>query len=231
MDVQGRDYLDRMLKATWRMQSLIQDLLKFAQVTSQGHPFLPVDLAQVTREVLSDLEVSIAETEAQVEVADLPIIDADALQMRQLLQNLVGNALKFHEKGKPPRVRVYAEQPDFQQVPDGILRLVVEDNGIGFDEKYLDRIFTMFQRLHGRAEYEGTGVGLAICRKIAQRHGGDITAKSTPGQGTSFLTTIPFRSSNENGSRIAGADMNLSILNLIQRTNPSRTSPEGKAIS
>jgi PAS domain S-box-containing protein len=193
LDEQGRDYLDRMLNAAKRMQSLIQDLLRFARISSQAHPFLPVDLAQVTREVLSDLEVRIAETNAQVEVGDLPVIDADAMQMRQLLQNLIGNALKFHQKGQAPAIRVYADNLAFPQAGDPMLRLVVKDNGIGFDEKYLDRIFTVFQRLHGRTEYEGTGVGLAICRKIAQRHGGDITARSIPGQGASFLIALPFR--------------------------------------
>lgn len=198
---QGRDYLDRMLNASKRMQSLIQDLLKFARVTSQAQPFLPVDLAQVTREVLSDLEVRIAETNARVEVGDLPTIEADGVQMRQLIQNLIGNALKFHQEGRPPIIRVYVETPEDGKAAEATVpmsRLVVEDNGIGFDERYLDRIFTVFQRLHGRNEYEGTGVGLAICRKIAQRHGGDITAKSVPGQGSAFLVAIPFHHDNEN---------------------------------
>jgi len=193
LDEQGRDYLDRMLNAAKRMQSLIQDLLMFSQVTIRAQPFLPVDLAIVTREVLSDLEVRIHETNAQVEVGELPIIEADAIQMRQLLQNLIGNALKFHQKGKAPAVRVYEQEPGSGPRADGMFRLIVEDQGVGFDEKYLDRIFTMFQRLHGRAEYEGTGVGLAICRKIVQRHGGEITGKSTPGQGASFLVSLPVR--------------------------------------
>ena len=192
LDEQGRDYLDRMLSATKRMQSLIQDLLRFARITSQASPFLPVDLAQVAREVLSDLEVRICETNASVEVGDLPSIEADAVQMRQLLHNLIGNALKFHAQGQPPVVRVHAENRDFPRPADGMFRLVVEDEGIGFDEKYLDRIFTVFQRLHGRTEYEGTGVGLAICRKIAQRHGGSITAKSTVEHGAAFLVALPF---------------------------------------
>jgi len=194
LDAQGRDYLERMLSATKRMQSLIQDLLSFCRVTSYARLFLPVDLAQVAREVLSDLEVRIAETNASVEVGHLPTIDADALQMRQLLQNLIGNALKFHQKDKAPAVRLHSEI-----TADGMLRLMVQDQGIGFDEKYLDRIFTVFQRLHSRAEYAGTGVGLAICRKIAQRHGGDITAKSAPGLGTSFLVVLPYRHVNGNG--------------------------------
>src|SRR6266404_4251731 len=205
MGEQGQDYLDRMLKATKRMQSLIRDLLTFSRIGSKGRSFLPVDLAQVTLEVLSDLEVRIAETNAVVEVGDLPTINADAMQMRQLLQNLIGNALKFHQKGKPPAVRVYAEKADLRPAADGMFRLVVEDNGIGFDEKYLDRIFTVFQRLHSLVEYEGTGIGLAVCRKIAQRHGGEITATSILGQGATFVVTLPSSHANENGARIPGA--------------------------
>jgi light-regulated signal transduction histidine kinase (bacteriophytochrome) len=191
LDDQGRDSLDRMLNATKRMQSLIRDLLSYAQVTSKAKPMLPVNLAQVTREVLSDLEIRIAEVSAQVEVGDLPTIEADAVQMRQLLQNLVGNALKFRKRDGQPIIRVHAETNDSGSASESLFRLIVEDNGIGFEEKYVDRIFVMFQRLHGRAEYEGTGVGLAICRKIAQRHGGDITATSFPGLGASFVVTLP----------------------------------------
>jgi PAS domain S-box-containing protein len=230
LDDQGRDYLDRMLSAAKRMQSLIQDLLRFARITSQAHPFLPVDLARVTQEVLSDLEVRIAETNAQVEVSDLPVIDADAMQMRQLLQNLIGNALKFHPEERAPLIRVYAENRNSPPGADDILKLVVEDNGIGFDEKYLDRIFTVFQRLHGRAEYEGTGVGLAICRKIAQRHGGDITARSTPGQGASFVVALPFRQPDENNPRILNAEseMNRGVLSAAGSANSIMTPTNGE---
>ena len=226
MGEQGQDYLDRMLKATKRMQSLIRDLLTFSRIGSKGRSFLPVDLAQVTREVLSDLEVRIAETNAVVEMGDLPTIDADAMQMRQLLQNLIGNALKFHQKERSPFVRVYAG--DYGPAAEGMFRLVVEDQGIGFEEKYLDRIFTVFQRLHSRTEYEGTGVGLAVCRKIAQRHGGEITATSILGQGATFVVTLPSSHANENGARIPGAraDMPLSMLTAARATDSSLSSAE-----
>ncbi len=232
LNVEASDNLDRMLNATRRMQSLIQDLLKFARVTSQASPFLPVDLAQVTRDVLSDLEVRIAETNAQVEVGNLPTIEADAVQIRQLLQNLIGNALKFHQKGKRPEVRVSANQAGSEHTKGGILQLVVADNGIGFDEKYLDRIFTMFQRLHSRAEYEGTGMGLAICRKIAQRHGGEISATSTLGQGTSFLVTLPVRHIVENTVQILDgkADRSIEMLNAAVNANPRAISIRGKLL-
>src|SRR5262249_13797552 len=141
------------------------------------------------------------ETGGQVEVADdLPALDGDPTQLRQLLQNLIGNALKFHRKDEPPRVRVRARVLADGEAglprhrpPSLWCQLSVEDNGIGFDEKYLERIFAPFQRLHGRGEYEGTGMGLAICRKIVQRHGGQLTARSTPGQGSTFLVALPLR--------------------------------------
>ncbi len=190
---EGRDYLDRMQAAARRMHTLINDLLTFSRVTSKAQPFVPVDLGKVAQEVLSDLEVRVQETGGRVEIGDLPTIDADPLQMRQLIQNLLGNALKFHRAGVPPVVRMEAT------VTDGatpVCRLNVEDNGIGFDPKYLDRIFTPFQRLHGRTEYEGTGMGLAVCRRIAERHGGGITAESAPGEGARFLVELPLRQSH-----------------------------------
>ena len=123
-------------------------------------------------------------------------LEADPLQMRQLLQNLLGNALKFHRPEVPPLVKVWCERVatgcDKEGTAEGDLcRIFVEDNGIGFDEKYLDRIFTVFQRLHGRHAYEGTGVGLAVCSRIAERHSGSITATSEPGRGSTFVVTLP----------------------------------------
>ncbi|KYC35066.1 histidine kinase [Scytonema hofmannii PCC 7110] len=184
---QGQDYLERMQNATRRMQALIEDLLTLSRVTTRAKPFEQVDLAQVTQEVLSDLEIRILQTEALVEVGDLPTVQADPLQMRQLLQNLIGNALKFHYKDTPPIVKIYTQQHEA-----GHEQLIVEDNGIGFDEKYLDRIFNVFQRLHGRNEYEGTGMGLAIARKIVERHGWSITAYSQLGKGSKFIVSLAF---------------------------------------
>jgi signal transduction histidine kinase len=130
-------------------------------------------------------------------MGEMMTLAADPLQLRQLLQNLIGNALKFHKPGEPPLVRVWCERAVTPE--GGLCRLHVADNGIGFDEKYLDRIFTVFQRLHGRHEYEGTGVGLAVCRRIAERHGGSITAASEPGRGSTFVVTLP--TSHEQGDR------------------------------
>jgi light-regulated signal transduction histidine kinase (bacteriophytochrome) len=184
-----------MRSAAARMQKLIQDLLTFSRVSTKAQPFAAVNLDEVTREVLSDLEVSIEQAGAVIEITELPMLQADPLQMRQLMQNLIGNALKFRQAGISPVIKISGRhvktgKKDFRE---DLWEISVEDNGIGFDEKYLDRIFTVFQRLHGRAEYEGSGVGLAVCRKIAERHNGSITARSTPGKGTIFTVTLPFK--------------------------------------
>jgi PAS domain S-box-containing protein len=190
---EARDYLDRMQKAAARMQTLINDLLTFSRVTTKARPFSPVNLAEVASEVVNDLEGRIEQVKGRVEiVGTLPVIDAEALQMRQLLQNLMGNALKFRRPEEPPVVKVEAQIVSGPGTPpEQLCKLMVSDNGIGFDEKYLDRIFNVFQRLHTRNEYEGTGMGLAITRKIALYHGGDITAKSQPGHGSTFIVTLP----------------------------------------
>lgn len=202
---EGRDYLDRMQSAAARMQTLIYDLLTFSRVISRTEPFVPINLNQVVSDIISDLEVRIEKTGGRVEVDELPTIEADATQMRQLLQNLIGNALKFHAPGKPPVVKVTSRllptQPtsaedETNQFGRQVCQISVSDNGIGFDEKYLEKIFAVFQRLHGRQEYEGTGIGLAVCRRIAERHGGSITAQSKPGEGATFLITLPLQQAN-----------------------------------
>lgn len=182
---QARDYIERMQSAAKRMQVLINDLLSFSRVTTKAQPFVPVDLGQVAREVVKDLEARIHDTGGRIEVGPLPVIDADPLQMRQLLQNLAGNALKFHRPGVPPVVDVRGV------AGNGHCRITVSDNGIGFEEKYAERVFTMFERLHARSKYEGTGIGLAICRKIVERHGGEIRAHGKPGEGAVFEVTLP----------------------------------------
>ncbi len=208
----GRDYLERMQSAAARMQTLINDLLTFSRVIRRTEPFTLVDLAVVVREVLGDLEVRIEKTGAKVEVGGLPTIEADAMQIRQLLQNLIGNALKFQPPGAVPVVKIEGRvlvQPSgrgrqaifTRQAADGgevslgeeFCELTVQDNGIGFDEKYLDKIFAVFSRLHGRQEYEGTGIGLAVCQRIADRHGGHITARSKPGAGATFVVRLPLK--------------------------------------
>ena len=184
----GNDYLDRMLSATERMQSLLAGLLDYSRVATASEPFKEVDLSDLIGEVLSDLEVRIAKTGGEVHFGDLPVISADPTQMRQLFQNLIGNALKFHKPGEKPMVQVRSVSNT-----DAVRQIIVEDNGIGFEEQYLEKIFAPFQKLHGRREFEGTGLGLAICRKIVERHGGTITAGSTPGVGSKFVVTLPVR--------------------------------------
>ena len=190
MGQSGNDYLNRMLNATERMQSLLTGLLDYSRVATTAEPFKEVDLSGLIGEVLSDLEVRVVKTGGEVYVETLPVISADPTQMRQLFQNLIGNALKFHKPGEKPTVRVRSVSNT-----DSGCQIIVEDNGIGFEEQYLGRIFAPFQRLHGRSEYEGTGMGLAICKKIVERHGGSITANSTPGAGTSFIVRLPLRQS------------------------------------
>jgi len=198
LDETGSECLNRMQDAAARMQTLINDLLMLSRVTTKGQEFVPVDLTRIAQEVVSDLEVQIEQAGGQVEVGKLPTIQADPLQIRQLLQNLIGNALKFHREDEPPMVKIHGRfvrgrrhRRAGESPAEEKCRIVVEDNGIGFDEKYLDRIFDVFQRLHSRDVYRGTGVGLAICRKIAERHGGTVTAESTLGKGSTFTVVLP----------------------------------------
>ncbi len=190
----GQQYVATMCKAARRMQHLISALLAYSRIATRGGEFVPVNLNGVLTEVLADLEVLLRETGGTVTATPLPQVDADPTQMRQLLQNLVANALKFHRENVPPLVRVYEEAPNAAGCPPlapGHCRLVVQDNGIGFDQRYAERIFGVFQRLHGQHEYEGSGIGLAICRRIAERHAGTIQASSQPGAGATFRVDFP----------------------------------------
>jgi light-regulated signal transduction histidine kinase (bacteriophytochrome) len=196
----GRDYLARMTSAARRMQDLIDDLLRFSRVTTNTRPFVAVDLAATAHEVTADLEGVMEETGATVEIGELPTVQADPLQMRQLLQNLLSNALKFHREGVAPHVQMTG------RVDGRFAEIAVSDDGIGFEERYAQRIFRVFERLHGRGVYPGTGIGLALCRKIVERHGGTITATSAPGEGATFLVTLPLEHSDEQLEWIAAAD-------------------------
>ncbi len=195
----GRHYLDRMLAAASRAQVLINDLLSLSRVATQGQPFVRVDLNKLARSVISDLEARIEETGGKVEFDNLPIIEADPSQMMQLMQNLIVNGLKFHQPDQKPRIKISSRIIENKRLPaapgqpSSLCQILVKDNGIGFDEKYLDRIFQPFQRLHTQQEYEGTGIGLSVCRRIAERHGGEITAKSKPEHGATFIVTLPVK--------------------------------------
>ncbi len=187
LDDEANDYLQRMRNASARMSTLIDDLLRFSRVTTHAKPHVAVDLNRIAHDVLLDLETRVAETGGTVELGDLPVVQADPTQMRQLLQNLIGNALKFHRPGVPPVVRIGTAGP----ADPGRVALTVSDNGIGFEAVYGERIFQVFERLHPRDVYAGTGIGLALCRKIAERHDGTITAESRPGAGSTFTVVLP----------------------------------------
>jgi len=186
LDEQGKDYLERIQNASARMQTLINDLLNYSRITTKAKPFIMVDFSQMVNEVLSDLEIQIEKSGGSVELDHLPIINADPTQMRQLFQNLIVNALKFSKKGIPPVVKIYT----LKETPKGFCSIAVEDNGIGISKKDHEIIFGVFQRLHSRNEYEGSGIGLAVCKKIVERHGGTIMIESFPGEGTKFIVNL-----------------------------------------
>ena len=185
LDETSADYLNRMVNATERMQVMIRDLLALSRVTTRGQPLEPTDLAKVVEEVWSDLDAAIQRSQARLEVGALPVVRADPIQMHQLFQNLISNSLKFHKPGTPPVVHVYS-RPAGREV-----EIVIEDNGIGFDMDYVEQVFQPFKRLHSREAFEGSGIGLAICKKIVERHGGRITAESTPDAGSRFKISLP----------------------------------------
>ncbi len=183
-------YLRRIQGAAGRMRQLLEALLSYSRVGTRQEPFSECRLHEAVEDVASDLDSLIRRTGGRVEISDLPVIQADTSQVRQLFQNLIANALKFHRDNVPPVVKVYTLHQD-----EKMCKVAVEDNGIGFEEQYLSKIFTPFQRLHGRSsKYEGTGMGLAIVRKIIERHCGSITAKSVPGEGSTFIIALPVRS-------------------------------------
>lgn len=186
LDATSLDYLHRMQHSALRMRQLVEALLQYALVKTDREFMEKVDLNLVIRDVLSDLEVLVSRSRAQIEAGNLPVVHGDAIQLRQLFQNLISNALKFVKEGQTPRVRISAREPH-----GNLVDISVEDNGIGFDEKYMDRIFMPFQRLHGQEAYEGIGMGLTICHRIIQRHGGQLSAKSSLGKGSTFIITLP----------------------------------------
>ncbi len=186
LDQDAKEFIGYAVEGSTRMQQLINDLLTYSRVGTRGKPFEAVDLESVFAVMMDNLKVSINENDATVTHDPLPTVTADDLQMLQLFQNLVSNGIKFRGD-VPPRVHVSATR-------DGdTWRFGVSDNGIGIDPEYFNRIFIIFSRLHTRAEYPGSGIGLAICKKIVERHGGRIWVESAPGKGSTFLFTIPAR--------------------------------------
>ncbi|WP_247002591.1 sensor histidine kinase [Halosolutus gelatinilyticus] len=184
LDEDGREFIAFAVDGADRMREMIDGLLKYSRVNTQGDPFESVDLEDVLAAVRKDLEVQIVERDAIVEIETLPRVEGDENQLRQLFQNLLSNAIEYCDD-EPPHVRVTAERTG----PDWTVS--VEDNGIGIDPADADRIFDLFQRLHGREEHGGTGLGLALCKRIVERHGGEIRVESEPGSGSTFLVTLP----------------------------------------
>ncbi len=183
---QGRDYLLRMTNAASRMQQLIDDLLELSRVSTKARPFQRIELNEVLREVLEDIDKLIIDTNGRVTVDNLPAVNADEVQVRQLFQNLILNALKFHKQNRRPVITIKN-----RSLNNEFCEIMVNDDGIGFDVKYADRIFKPFQRLHGKNEYSGSGIGLAICKKIIDRHNGKIYVKSQEDKGSAFYVTLP----------------------------------------
>lgn len=206
LDERSQDYVFRMQAAAQRMQTLIKDLSNFSRINTHGQPFELVDLSSVARQVVVDLDFQIEQSGAKVEFQSLPKLEADPVQMHQLLQNLIANSIKFRKPGVSPVIQItgqmvrgnHGEPGNNPASKPATCQITVSDNGIGFDEKYAERIFQPFQRLHGRDQYEGTGMGLTICRKIVERHGGNITARGQPGEGATFTIHLPVRQAQEN---------------------------------
>ena len=184
LDSAGQDYLNRVVNSASHMRNLIHDLSRFSRVAANPEP-RTIDLNSVAREAADLFEGSIKRSDCRIKIENLPSIEADESLMSQLFENLIGNALKFRSD-RTPHIKVHGESDG-----DGMCEIVVEDNGIGFDQQFAELIFKPFERLHGHDGYDGTGMGLAICRKIVERHGGTIGVESKPGVGTTFIIRLP----------------------------------------
>ncbi|GAB3927634.1 ATP-binding protein [Larkinella terrae] len=194
----AQDLVHRMHVAAERMHVLIKDLLTYSRLNTHHQPFSLVDLNVLLQEVLEDLEMTIREKEARIEFKSLPKIQGNPVHLRQMFQNLLSNAMKFMSPDRTPHIRIFAQEVSIFEIPapmrqrePSYLAISIEDNGIGFDERYHNRIFQLFQRLHSKDQYSGTGIGLTICKKVAEMHGGTIAALSQPGQGTTFTVYLP----------------------------------------
>jgi light-regulated signal transduction histidine kinase (bacteriophytochrome) len=184
LDADADEFIGYTVESTQRMQRLISDLLTYSRVSMHGKPFDKTDLNEALKQALFNLQIAIEENQALITQDNLPVLNVDAVQMAQLFQNLIGNAIKFHGH-EPPCIHISARQAGEMWI------IAVKDNGIGIDPRFSERIFILFQRLHDRSEYPGTGIGLAICKRIVERHQGKIWVDSEPGQGATFYFTLP----------------------------------------
>ncbi|HEX5155204.1 MAG TPA: response regulator [Parafilimonas sp.] len=195
---EGAQYINRIISSSERMRSLINDLLSYSKLTVTPE-FTNTSLNLIAQDTVTDLELSIKETGAKLVVGHLPSADIIPDQMRQVFQNIISNAIKFSKRGVPPEIKIWSDFTEEKSAETGPVekgrycRIYICDNGIGFSEQYLDKIFTMFQRLHGRSEYEGTGIGLSIVKKIIEKHNGLVTAKSAEGEGATFIIVLPLK--------------------------------------
>ncbi len=187
-DELAKDYCEKISVACQRMKRVIEDLLNFLRIDAREIAFEETDLNRIVQDVVSDLELKITETRTKIEVKKLPAIYANKSLIRHVFQNLISNSIKFSKKSEPPHIFIDSD------CRDNWIEIRLKDNGIGFDEKYLDRIFKPFQRLHAKHEYEGTGIGLFICHKIVTQHSGTLTAQSKPGEGATFIVRLPKQS-------------------------------------
>jgi light-regulated signal transduction histidine kinase (bacteriophytochrome) len=194
LDKTGQDYLNRMIRASSHLDQMIEDLLILSRVGRKFTEIKEVDLNKLLEEILSDLETTIKETSTKVVVDKLPVLSAQKVWMRQLFMNLISNALKFNES-KNPKIEVLYEEKD------GFYLFKVRDNGIGIEEKYLERIFKLFERAPTEKKYDGTGAGLSICKKIVEHYGGKIWVESTIGKGSTFMFTLPKETKNSEGEQ------------------------------
>lgn len=186
LDPKSQRNMDRMLASTKRAQTYLNDLLNYSQINSKSRPTTPVSLNELIQNVLLHFSLVINKTKAQVETDALPTVIADQYMMRQLFQNLIGNALKFAKAGQPPKIRIYNRSNN-----SAFFEIVVQDEGIGFNTSYLNNMVKPFKKLHGKDQYEGGGMGLTICMKVVRVHGGRLTANSKPGEGAQFIIHLP----------------------------------------
>lgn len=194
LDDKGNGYVERIGSAANRMQTLIHDLLALARLSAKEDTFRLVDLSQIVREILVDLEARVEEKGGKVDLGPLPVLEADPTQMRQLFQNLIGNALKYQKPGVTSVIRVRAEMEGAASSAGiGHCRITVEDNGIGFDNEYKEKIFEVFERINVHDQVPGTGIGLSICKRVVERHGGEISAEGNPGTGSVFTVKLPIK--------------------------------------
>ena len=186
LDPKSQKHMDRMLASTKRAQTYLNDLLNYSKIKSNSQPTSPVNLNELVKEVLLHFSLVINKTKAHVETGPLPTVIADHYMMRQMFQNLVGNALKFSKSGEPPKIKIFNRHnnKEFHEI-------VVQDEGIGFNTSYLNNMFKPFKKLHGKDRYEGGGMGLTICMKVIRVHGGRLTANSKPGEGSQFTIHLP----------------------------------------